>query len=102
MSLVVADVLADVAGKPILQGLSLRVEPGEVVALIGSPGCGKSTLMRAVFGRHPVRGGRIEYQGRSVLSQTPAEQIRAGITYVQQGGKVFRARAWPKTWAWPR
>ncbi|MBS7700474.1 MULTISPECIES: ABC transporter ATP-binding protein [unclassified Chelatococcus] len=91
MSLAVTDLHADIAAKPILQGLSLRIAPGEVVALIGSPGCGKSTLMRAIFGRHPVISGRVEYEGKSTLERSPAEQIRAGIAYVQQGGKVFRS-----------
>src|SRR5690606_35493108 len=77
--------------KPVLQGISLDVHPGEVVALIGSPGCGKSTLMRAIFGRHPIRSGRIEYKDQSTVGRTPAHQIRAGITYVQQGGRVFRS-----------
>jgi len=91
MSLVVTDLRAEIAAKPILEGLSLGVAPGEVVALIGSPGCGKSTLMRAIFGRHPVLSGRIDYQGHSTLRRSPAAQILAGIAYVQQGGKVFRS-----------
>lgn len=91
MTLVVTDLRAQINAKPILQGLSLSVAPGEVVALIGSPGCGKSTLMRAIFGRHPVLSGRIDYKGKSTLKRSPAEQIRAGIAFVQQGGKVFRS-----------
>ncbi|MBX3538956.1 MAG: ATP-binding cassette domain-containing protein [Chelatococcus sp.] len=91
MSLVVTDLRADIAGKPILQGLSLRIAPGEVAALIGSPGCGKSTLMRVIFGRHPAISGHVEYQGKGTLKRGPADQIKAGIAYVQQGGKVFRS-----------
>lgn len=90
MTLVLDAVCAKVAGKPVLEGLSLQVGEGEIVALIGSPGCGKSTILKAVFGRQPVTSGRIKYRGESVLGRPPAQQIRSGIAYVEQGGKVFR------------
>jgi branched-chain amino acid transport system ATP-binding protein len=77
--------------RPVLAGLSLEVRPGEVLALIGPPGCGKSTVLRAVFGLVPVSAGRVMLGGRDVTNRSPRANLADGVVLVPQGGRVFRS-----------
>lgn len=79
-----------IAGKPVLDDLSLEVREREVVGLIGAPGSGKSTLLRAVFGLTRVAAGEIRYDDRDIANRLPRDNIRDGIVLVAQGGQVFR------------
>jgi Fe-S cluster assembly ATP-binding protein len=75
------DLHAEVAGKPVLRGVNLRVGVGEVHALMGPNASGKSTLSKVICG-HPdyhVTGGDVLYQGRSLLADSPEERARAGV-----------------------
>ncbi len=74
-----------------LQGVSLEVGEGDLVALIGSNGAGKTTLLNAVSGLLPCSGGRILWQGRSVTGLSPDEICRLGIIQVPEGRKLFSA-----------
>jgi branched-chain amino acid transport system ATP-binding protein len=74
---------------PILRDLSLTVESGDLVALIGRNGVGKTTLMKTAIGLLSPRNGRITYQGEDVTDQTADERARLGIGYVPQGRDVF-------------
>ncbi len=65
----------------VLKGVSLEVAPGEFVALLGSSGCGKTTLLRAISGFAPVRGGRILVAGRDITGLPPE---RRGMAMVFQ------------------
>src|SRR5678810_1499428 len=70
-----------VVGKPILQGIDLRVNAGEVHAIMGPNGSGKSTLARALSG-HPgyeVTGGSIAYDGKDLLAMAPEERACEGV-----------------------
>ena len=70
-----------VAGKPILQGIDLSVNAGEVHAIMGPNGSGKSTLARALSG-HPdyqVTEGEVSYEGRDLLAMDPEERAREGV-----------------------
>ena len=73
----------------ILWGVTLDVQPGEVVCLMGRNGVGKTTLLRAVMGLLPVRSGRIVFDGRSVTGWSPDRRARLGIGYVPQGREIF-------------
>jgi urea transport system ATP-binding protein len=73
----------------IIDGLSLSVEPGEIVALMGLNGMGKTTLMKAVMGILPVRSGRVLLEGTDVVHKQPYERVRSGLAYVPQGRMVF-------------
>ena len=72
---------AEAAGKPILRGLSLEVEAGEVCALMGPNGSGKSTLAHVLAGREgiTVTAGEILYQGKDLQTLSPEERAREGI-----------------------
>lgn len=72
-----------------LRGVSLEVRPGEVHAVLGRNGVGKSTLLRAIMGLERINGGRIVWEGRDVSRLGPAERARAGIGYVPQGREIF-------------
>jgi branched-chain amino acid transport system ATP-binding protein len=75
--------------KQILNGVSLNVAPGEIVALIGHNGAGKSTLLKAVFGLLPIWKGEVAYDGKPLNSARPRDLLRQGVAYVPQGNRVF-------------
>jgi branched-chain amino acid transport system ATP-binding protein len=72
-----------------LKGVSLEVNEGEVVTLIGSNGAGKSTTLRSISGLTPPRQGSIRFRGQEI-TETPAEQIvKRGISQVPEGRRCF-------------
>jgi len=72
-----------------LKGLSLYVEQGEVVTLIGSNGAGKSTTLRTISGIQRAREGRIQFEGREIQATPPHEVVRLGIAQAPEGRRVF-------------
>jgi branched-chain amino acid transport system ATP-binding protein len=73
-----------------LKGISLTVEEGEIVTLIGSNGAGKSTTLRSISGLTPPRSGQILFNGRDI-AKTPAQDIvRLGISQSPEGRKCFQ------------
>jgi urea transport system ATP-binding protein len=80
---------ADIAGSRILRGVNLEVNSGEVVALMGRNGVGKTTTLRCITGLLPVRNGTVTFDGRSIASLAPDVRARAGIAYVPQGRDIF-------------
>lgn len=73
----------------ILQGVSLRVGPGEIVGLLGRNGVGKTTLVRSIMGLTPPRRGQIVMNGGNITGQSPYRVARLGIGLVPQGRRVF-------------
>lgn len=89
MILSTKDLRAGYGGKPVLQGLDLDVRKGEIVAVIGRNGVGKSTLMKSLIGLVPTMAGSIHYRGEAISSLPPHKRARRGIGYVPQGRDVF-------------
>jgi len=72
-----------------LRGVSLVAEPGKVTCVMGRNGVGKTSLLRALVGQHPVSAGAITWQGNDITPLRPYERARAGIAYVPQGREIF-------------
>jgi branched-chain amino acid transport system ATP-binding protein len=72
-----------------LKGVSLRVEEGEVVTLIGSNGAGKSTTLRSISGVTPPREGSIKFDGTEIGEVPPQEIVQMGISQSPEGRHVF-------------
>lgn len=72
-----------------LQDVSLTVQQGEIVTLIGANGAGKSTTLRSISRIVPPRAGQILYEGRSLLRMRPDEVVRMGIAHVPEGRRVL-------------
>jgi branched-chain amino acid transport system ATP-binding protein len=73
----------------VLFGLSLEVEPGECVCLLGRNGVGKSTTLRSIMGLTPPRSGRVVWRGRDVAGWPPYRIARAGIGFVPEDRRIF-------------
>lgn len=85
----VEDVVTGYGKKQVVNGVSLHVSRGEIVALIGHNGAGKSTLLKAIFGLIPLWQGQVVLHGKPVAKPVPRELLRAGVAYVPQGNRVF-------------
>src|SRR3954449_12712750 len=72
-----------------LKGISLTVEEGEIVTLIGSNGAGKSTTLRSISGLTPPRVGSIRFKGKDIGETAPQEIVRLGISQSPEGRKIF-------------
>jgi ABC-type branched-subunit amino acid transport system ATPase component len=75
----------------IINEVSLQVDEGEIVTIIGPNGCGKSTLMKSIFGLTRMRGGRILFKGREITGMRPDQLVQRGLSYVPQERNVFPA-----------
>jgi len=73
----------------VLHGVSLAVAPGEVVAILGRNGMGKTTLIRSVIGFTPPRRGAVRFKGDDVTDWPPFRRVGRGMGLVPQGRRVF-------------
>ena len=80
---------ADISGSRILRGVDLEVRPGEVVALMGRNGVGKTTTLKTITGILPVRTGEIVFDGQPINRLATDVRARLGIGYVPQGRDIF-------------
>jgi ABC-type branched-subunit amino acid transport system ATPase component len=86
----VEDVYAGYRGTPVVSGVSLHVGRGEIVAILGRNGMGKTTLLRTIMGFLPAQKGRILLDGQGDLTRLPTHaRARAGLGYVPQGRQIF-------------
>jgi branched-chain amino acid transport system ATP-binding protein len=76
-------------GADILKGVSVRVDPGEIVVVVGPNGAGKSTVMKAVFGLVTLREGAVRFGGDDIARLPTEQRVRRGIAYVPQERNVF-------------
>jgi branched-chain amino acid transport system ATP-binding protein len=77
------------SGLPVLQGISLKINVGETVCVLGSNGAGKSTLIRAIMGTQPAFEGRILFKGRPIQKTKTEEIVRMGIVCVPEEKMLF-------------
>ena len=74
----------------VLHGVTIRVDPGEVVGLLGRNGVGKSTTLKSIMGLVRPSAGRVVFEGRDVTGQAPHALARLGIAYVPEDRRIFR------------
>ena len=72
-----------------LKAVSLTAAPGQVTCVLGRNGVGKTSLLRAIAGQHPVSSGAISLDGADLGTLPPYERARRGIAYVPQGREIF-------------
>ncbi|WP_180898278.1 ATP-binding cassette domain-containing protein [Martelella soudanensis] len=74
---------------PILAGVSLSMQEGEYLGILGHNGMGKTTLMRTLMGHLPTTGGRVTFLERDITAAKPHERARNGLGLVPQGREIF-------------
>jgi branched-chain amino acid transport system ATP-binding protein len=75
----------------VLHGLSLRAEPGRVLAILGRNGAGKSTTLKTIMGLLPIKGGSVSFEGQKISGMAPFDIARLGIAYVPETRDIFRS-----------
>lgn len=73
----------------VLHGLDLEVKPGEIVAIMGRNGMGKTTLMKTLMGIMPTKAGAVSVADKEVTAMKPYQRVANGIAYVPQGRMIF-------------
>lgn len=76
-------------GNQALKGISLEIEEGEIVSLIGANGAGKTTLLNCLSGVHPARKGRIYFKGQDVSRASSQQLVRLGVIQVPENRQLF-------------
>src|SRR5260370_21996841 len=89
MLLRIRNLHAGYGARPILFGVSLEVQEGEAVALLGKNGMGKSTLMKTAMGFIKPTRGAIEFEGSDLTRMTPHEIARRGVGFVPENRRIF-------------
>lgn len=84
------DIKAGYQRRQVLYDVSIEVDPGEVVAVLGHNGAGKTTLLKTVIGFIPIVGGRVIFAGRDVTRLGYTGRVRAGMSYTSAEAPVFR------------
>ncbi len=85
----VAELRAGYGAMEVLRGVSLSVRAGEIVAVLGANGVGKTTLNNAISGIIRPRGGQIRFDGRELGGMAPARIVELGLVHVPEGRKIF-------------
>src|SRR5436190_9479484 len=85
----VRDVSLNYGAARVLKSVSLDAEQGKITCVMGRNGVGKTTLLRAIVGLHPVSGGSVRFAGENVTRLPAFERARRGIGYVPQGREIF-------------
>jgi urea transport system ATP-binding protein len=76
-------------GSHILRDVSLQVQAGQCLALLGRNGVGKTTLLKCMMGVEPIRRGKITFEGQDISRLPPFQRAARGIAYVPQGREIF-------------
>ena len=89
MILEVRDLVTAYGLSLVIHGISLEVEAGEIVCLLGRNGAGKTTTLRSIMGLTPARSGRVTFKGEEITARQPFEVARLGIGYVPDDRRIF-------------
>lgn len=84
-----ANVESDYGPIKAIRGVSLQVEQGMIVTVLGSNGAGKTTILKTISGVLDPRRGSVEFWGQDITAKDPAEVVRRGISHVPEGREVF-------------
>ena len=84
------DISSGYGAVSVVKSVTLSVQPGEIVAVLGKNGMGKSTLLKTILGLIPLRGGAIHVGGMDQADLTPARMIAWGLSYVPQEQALFQ------------
>jgi len=87
----ITDLQSGYGGLPVLHGVNLHVNAGEVIALFGPNGAGKTTLAKTVFGNLPITGGDITYNGKLLADKSVETRAKMGLAFVPQESNTFPA-----------
>lgn len=74
----------------VLKNVSLHIDEGEIVTILGANGAGKTTTLRTISGLHPLKGGSILFQGKDIRGVPPEKLVAMGIAHVPEGRQIFR------------
>jgi branched-chain amino acid transport system ATP-binding protein len=85
----VDDLVAGYSGHPVLHGVTMHVDAGEVVSLLGANGAGKSTLLKTIVGTVPTIRGEIRLNGESIGRRAAWRRVAAGIGFSPENRRVF-------------
>jgi branched-chain amino acid transport system ATP-binding protein len=89
MMLATRDLVTGYGLGAVIHGVSIDVDAGEVVCLLGRNGAGKSTTLRSIMGLTPPRSGRVEFMGQEITRRQPFEIARLGIGYIPDDRRIF-------------
>jgi len=89
----VDDLHVDYSGVQAVRGVTLEVRAGEITALLGANGAGKSSTLLAVVGSIRARSGRVRFDGIEVTGRSPDVLVRRGMALIPEGGRVFARQA---------
>lgn len=85
----IRDLIVNYGSITALHGVSIRVEQGSIVTLVGANGAGKSTTLRAISGIQKVRAGSVHFAGEEITNRPPHQVVARGLAHVPEGRMVF-------------
>ena len=85
----IKDLVAGYGASEVLHGISLQINPGEIVTLVGANGAGKSTTLRSIFGLTDIRAGQILFEGENLIGLKPHRIAGKGLAFVPQERSIF-------------
>lgn len=89
MILRLSDVAAGYGPKTVVTGVSFALEPGQILAFLGHNGAGKTTTLKSIMGLLPLRGGSVEFAGRTLGRTSVADRVAMGLRLLPEGRGIF-------------
>jgi branched-chain amino acid transport system ATP-binding protein len=87
--LAIENLTAGYDGAPVIQSVSLDIQPGEVLTVLGRNGAGKSTLLKSILGLTRIRSGSVSFEGRCLNGMRPRDILCLGMAHVPEGRRIF-------------